>query len=279
MSIPKILHYVWVGPQPLPESHARYIEGWRRVMPDWQIMAWTDADVDWSVRYLQQAYATRGWNRISNYLRARALHEHGGFYLDTDVELLRPLDPLVEEDAVLGFQRVEPCSSWVNGAVFGARRGHGFTTRLIEAYEREMPGWRRMGDSHGPGLITRLLRDAGLKTYTPEPQRVAGVTLGPVEWFYPRPLGDRYQPELIGPGSFAVHHWYGTVGTFRPLTKRQKLRVACAVVAPRVTAGIVRREVEAERLALGAPRPAAAATTAASPVSGTPRHVAAKAPA
>ena len=93
MRIPPILHFVWVGPGPMPTEHRGYIEGWRRVMPDWPIKAWTDAEIDWSVRYLQQAYATRGWNRISNYMRMRALYEHGGFYLDTDVELVKPLDP------------------------------------------------------------------------------------------------------------------------------------------------------------------------------------------
>jgi hypothetical protein len=251
MSIPKILHYVWVGPQPLPEAHARHIEGWRRLMPGWRIMPWTEADIDWSVRYLQQAYATRGWNRVSNYLRAQALQAHGGFYLDTDVELLRPLDPLTGEAAVLGFQRVAPCRSWVNGAVFGASPGHPFTARLLRAYQREMPGWRRMGDGHGPGLITRLLREAGLAGYATTPQRIAGVTLGPVEWFYPHGWGEPYRPDRIGPESFAVHHWHGTVGAFRPLTAREAFRVVGTILAPRTAAALVRRQVAAERAAPG----------------------------
>lgn len=247
MSIPRILHYVWVGPHPLPEAHVRFIEGWRRLMPDWRLCVWTDADIDWSVRYLQQAYATRGWNRVSNYLRAWALYRHGGFYLDTDVELVRPLDPLCGEEAVLGFQHVEPSRSWVNGAVFGAEPGHPFTARLLDAYGREMPGWRRMGDGHGPGLITRLLREHGLCRYTTEPQRVAGVTLGPVEWFYPCAWGERFRPERVRPETFAVHHWYGTVGAFRPLTARERLRAACAILVPRAAAAVMRRRVEDER--------------------------------
>jgi len=266
MNIPRILHYVWVGPQPVPEAHLAFIDGWRRVMPGWRIMAWTDADLDWSERYLQQAYATRGWNRVSNYLRARVLHDHGGFYLDTDVELVRPLDPLCDEDAVLGFQQVEPCRSWVNGAVFGARPGHPFTARLIEAYRREMPGWRRMGDGHGPGLITRLLRDAGLVRYASVPQRIAGVTLGPVEWFYPYGWREGFRPEHVRPETFAVHHWYGTVGTFRPLTVRERLRAVSAVLAPRPAAMLMRWRVEEERRRLtGQPRSPAAGPRAEAP--------------
>lgn len=245
--IPRILHYVWVGPGTMPEDHQRYIEGWRRVMPDWQVMAWTDAQIDWSKRYLQQAYATRGWNRISNYMRMHALHAHGGFYLDTDVEVLRRLDPLRGERAVLGFQETRPGPSWVNGAVFGAEPGHPFVGRLLHALAEEMPGWRRMGDGHGPGLITRLLREEGLAHYTGRPQAVAGVTLMPVDRFYPFHWTESFSPACITPDTYAVHHWEGGWGRHRPLTLPEKLRALAAVAAPRLAAAVMRRRIHAER--------------------------------
>jgi hypothetical protein len=247
MTIPKVFHYIWVGPSPMPDSHRRYIEGWRQLMPDWRVMAWTDADVDWSVRYLQQAYATRGWNRISNYMRMHALHTYGGFYLDTDVEILRPLDPLCHEHAVLGFQSVEPSPSWVNGAVFGAEPGHPFVGRLLRAFREELPGWRRMGDKHGPGLITRLLKDEGLSHYEDVPQRVAGVTLMPVNRFYPYPWDADFTPACITPDTFTVHHWEAGWRKERPLTMRETFRSLAAVIVPRLAAAAVRRRVAAER--------------------------------
>jgi hypothetical protein len=255
----------------MPEAHRRYIAGWRRLMPDWQVMAWTDADLDWSVRYVQEAYATRGWNRLSNYLRAWALHHHGGFYLDTDVELVRPLDPLLGEEAVLGFQCTEPGPSMVNGAVFGARPGHPFTARLLRAYQQEMPGWRRMGDGHGPGLITRLLRGAGLGPYSGAPQRVAGVTVGPVPWFYPYDWRESFTPECIRPETFAVHHWYGTVCAFRPLTPREQARAAFAVLAPGLAAARMRRHLARQAAPPLLPPPSAAEAAADSgPIAGSP---------
>lgn len=245
--IPRILHYVWVGPGPLPEDHRRYIEGWRRLMPDWRVMAWTDAEIDWSQRYLQQAYATRGWNRISNYMRMHALQAHGGFYLDTDVELLRRLDPLRGARAVLGFQEARPGPSWVNGAVFGAEPGHPFVARLLRALAEEMPGWRRMGDGHGPGLITRLLRAEGLVRYTGAPQVVADVTLMPVDRFYPYHWTEGFTPDCITPDTFAVHHWEAGWGRHRPLTMPETLRALAAVAAPRLAASVMRRRIDAER--------------------------------
>ncbi|MGG5822658.1 glycosyltransferase [Falsiroseomonas sp. HW251] len=231
----------------MPAQHRQFIETWRQQMPDWPIMAWTDADIDWSVRYLQQAYATRGWNRISNYMRMHALNRYGGFYLDTDIELLKPLDPLREERAVLGFQVAEPSDSWVNGAVFGAEPGHPFVRRLLRAFHEEMPGWRRMGDSHGPGLITRLLRDEGLSRCTGAPQHVAGVTLMPVDRFYPYHWTESFTPACITPNTFAVHHWEHGWGGQRPLTARETLRALAAATMPGPAAALARRRIASEK--------------------------------
>jgi mannosyltransferase OCH1-like enzyme len=246
----------------MPDDQAAYVEGWRRVMPDWTVMAWTDAEIDWSVRYLQQAYATRGWNRISNYMRVRALHEHGGFYLDTDMEMVRPLDPLRGERTVLGFQSVEPGPSWVNGAVIGAEPGSAFTARALRAYHEEMPGWRRMGDAHGPALLTRLLREMGLERYEGAPQRVGEVTLLPVDRFYPYHWTERFTPDCVTPDTFGIHHWEGSWGKHRPLTFPETLRALAAAAAPRLAAAVARRALRREgasRAAASRPRPPAGA--------------------
>ena len=238
--IPKALHYVWFGPRRLPEEFARFIEGWRRVQPDWQIVAWTDKDLDWSSRYINQAYATQGWTRLADYMRVHILYHHGGFYLDTDVDLLRSLDPLRAHDVVLGFQSVERIPSWVNNAVIGARPRHPFIGRWLRAFQERMPGWRRMGDAHGPGLLTRLLEEEGLDGERADaPRQVGEVTLLPPEYFYPYSWTERYSPECLTPRTFAVHHWSGTDAGFRPLNAAEKLRAIAACAAPRLTASIV----------------------------------------
>jgi hypothetical protein len=248
--IPPILHYVWFGPRSVPREHQRFIEGWRRLMPDWRIMGWTDGDIDWSVRYLRQAYATRGWTRLADYMRVYALYRHGGFYLDTDIELLSPLDPLCDERVVLGFQTVERTPSWVNNAVIGAEPGHPFLARWLRAFEETMPGWRRMGDAHGPGLVTRLLEAEGLDgERATEPRRVGDVLLLPPEGFYPHHWTQTFSAEYVTPATFAVHHWGGAESGHRPLTFGQKIRAISAWAAPGLAAAAMRRRVGAERRA------------------------------
>jgi mannosyltransferase OCH1-like enzyme len=256
MGIPCILHYVWVGPRPLPERDRGFIDDWRRLMPGWRVMAWTEAEIDWSVRYVQHAYATCGWNRVANYLRMQALHAHGGFYLDTDVELLRPLDPLRGHAAVLGFQERQVGPSCVNNAVIGAVPQHPFIAAALETYRCRMPGWRRMGDAHGPGVVTRLLMERGLRHYSDEPQLLGEVTLMPVDRFYPYHWTEPFTPECVTPHTFAVHHWEASWKAPHRLTPRIALRALAALAAPHLAAWATHRRVTAARnLPAGPVRP------------------------
>lgn len=246
--IPRLLHYVWFGPKPLPAIYRAYIEGWRRLLPGWDVMAWREPDLDWSSRYINEAYATRGWTRLADYMRVHALHRFGGFYLDTDMELLRPLEPLRDAEVVLGFQNRLRTPSWVNNAVIGATPGHPFLARWLSAFGTRMPGWRRMGDAHGPGLVTRLLEEDGLDNAPAlAPRKVGAVTLLPPDRFYPFPWTERFTPGCVGPETFGVHHWGGTAAGYRPLTPGETLRALGAMAAPRLAASVMRLRFQAER--------------------------------
>ena len=251
--IPAILHHVWFGPKPMPPAYSAYIAGWRRLSSGWTVMGWTERDLDWSSRYVNEAYATRGWTRLADYMRVHALHRFGGFYLDTDMELIRRLDPLRDARVVLGFQSRGRTPSWVNNAVIGAAPGHPFLGRWLQAFEDRMPGWRRMGDAHGPGLVTRLLEAEGLDaTPADAPRQVGEVTVLPPDRFYPYPWTGHYTPGCVTPDTFAVHHWGGGEGRHRVLTPAETIRALGAMAAPRLAAALMHRRLEAERRRAGA---------------------------
>src|SRR5882672_9752091 len=88
--IPKKIHYVWVGPKPIPGGARRFIAGWRALNPDYEIIRWDESNIDFSSPFVRSAYAVGAWNRVANYARADVLLKHGGVYLDTDIELRRP---------------------------------------------------------------------------------------------------------------------------------------------------------------------------------------------
>jgi len=208
MSIPKIVHYVWVGPRALPQEEQRRVAKWRELLPDWEFRLWDNDALDFSSPYLRMTFAVRAWSRISDYIRMDALTKFGGVYLDSDVELVRPLDPLLDRAAFLGFQAGDEMSwEMVNGAVFGAQRGHWLPRLIRTMFDEKFDGRVDVGARSGPGLLTEILREHGLSGYSDTPVDVKDVTIFPKRYFYPYNWEEAYSPAVITPDTFAVHHW------------------------------------------------------------------------
>src|SRR5687768_11037639 len=93
--IPKIIHYVWVGPAPFPDDALERVEAWRRLSPDYEFKLWHEGTIDFTPRFIRQAYGVGAYNRVANYARFAALERFGGIYMDHDVELLKSFDPML----------------------------------------------------------------------------------------------------------------------------------------------------------------------------------------
>jgi len=211
MAIPKIIHYVWVGPKPLPEEDRRRVEQWRARFPDWEFRFWNNDTVNFNSSYLSQAYSVRAWNRVSDYTRMDALTRFGGIYLDTDVDILHPFDPLLANTAFLGCQMGdERPDVMVNGAVFGAEPGHWLPSTIRDIFDKQMDGRKNIDSFAGPGLITKVLRENGLGRYSDEIVHVRDVTIYPKRFFYPYSWLEQYSPEVVTPDTIAVHLWAET---------------------------------------------------------------------
>ena len=109
MSIPKIIHYCWFGGKPKPELAEKCIKSWKKHCPDYQILEWNEDNFDVAAApaYVQQAYGCKRWAFVSDYVRLKALTEMGGVYMDTDVEVVKPLDPYLKHEAFAGFERFD----------------------------------------------------------------------------------------------------------------------------------------------------------------------------
>jgi len=92
--IPKIIHLRWFSGEEYPKMIKRCLKSWKRHLPDYQIRLWDESNFDISQAplFVRQAYNAKKWAFAADYIRCWALYNYGGVYLDTDVEVLRPLD-------------------------------------------------------------------------------------------------------------------------------------------------------------------------------------------
>ena len=124
--IPKVIHYMWLGKKEIPATLQKCIDTWKRYCPDYEIVQWNEDNYDVNkVIYMQEAYSRGAYGFVPDYARLDILFQHGGFYLDTDVELLRSLDEMRYQSAFCGVEKWQVlnfggCSGAVKGnAIIG----------------------------------------------------------------------------------------------------------------------------------------------------------------
>lgn len=135
VKIPKIIHYCWFGKGNKPSIIKKCIKSWHKFCPDYHIIEWNESNFDVESNiYCKTAYEAKKWAFLSDYVRLKVLYEYGGIYMDTDVELIRPLEHFLIYNCFLGFQHEKYVS---NGLVTGVIPGHPFIARNLEIYENK----------------------------------------------------------------------------------------------------------------------------------------------
>lgn len=101
--IPKIIHYIWLGGNPIPKQIQECIDSWKEVMPDFQIIRWDEGKIEeLDSVFVKEAIAVKKWAFASDVIRLWALYKYGGIYLDTDVKVMKSFEPLLSEHAFIG---------------------------------------------------------------------------------------------------------------------------------------------------------------------------------
>ncbi len=131
MGIPKKIHYVWIGGKEKSKDIRRCMETWKKHLGGYEIFEWNESnfDVD-SNKFVKQAYEQKKWAYVSDYIRAYAVYNFGGIYLDTDVVVLDDLTQFLDNKAFVGFEN----SFYPFTAVFGAEAGHPFVKDMLDYY-------------------------------------------------------------------------------------------------------------------------------------------------
>ena len=104
--IPKIIHYIWLGGKPLPKIAEKCIASWKKYCPDYEIKRWDESNLDLDkYQFVKDALEAKKYAFASDVLRSDILYNNGGIYFDIDVELLKPIDDILNGvDCVMGFE-------------------------------------------------------------------------------------------------------------------------------------------------------------------------------
>lgn len=204
--IPKKIHYCWFGGQPIPKRLQKYMDSWKKYCPDYEIIRWDESNYDVAkCNYTEQAYNAEKWAFVSDYARLDVVHEHGGIYLDTDVELIRNLDELLSYDLYCGFESEQYVAL---GLGFGAVSGHPLLERFMRTYENtNFINDGEINYTTCPVYQSKDLEEEGF-VMNGKYQEVNGIAIFPCDVFAPR--GKYGFPGEIIERTYSIHHYEAT---------------------------------------------------------------------
>lgn len=178
--IPKTIHYCWFGRGPKPPIAQKCIASWKKFCPDYEIIEWNEDNFDVNKNgYTRMCVREKKYAFLSDYVRLLVVAEHGGVYFDTDVELIRPIDHLLAQEAFFGFETPEYVAS---GLGFGSVAHGAAVEAMLAEYDPLLSGTD--GTRGCPRLNTAALLKLGLRPDGSR-QMVAGALILPVDCLNP----------------------------------------------------------------------------------------------
>jgi len=203
MSIPKIIHYCWFGTKPMPENEAKYVSGWKKILPDYDFKLWNEQNFDVnSTKFTKQVASARKWGFIVDYIRAYAIFNYGGIYLDTDVEVIKSFDDLLDNVCFAGFQeefRINP------GCAFGGEKGCRIALEIMNYYRNyKFIKWNgSLNLTTSSVILSKILKKYGVKPDN-KYQKLPEITIYPNDYFSPK-LHSTGQT-TISENTYSIHH-------------------------------------------------------------------------
>lgn len=191
MMTPKIIHYCWFGPKPIPELEQQCIASWKKYLPDYELKFWNESTFDLSSAplFARQAYEHKKYAFVSDYVRMKVLYEYGGLYLDTDLEILKPLDGILKPGAnVMGFENHHHLGT----AILWFAPKNDIIKSVLAYYETHpfVDKNNRLDIIANVTILTDVLKTHGM-TVNGEHQTVGDIDICKREVFYPKKISSK----------------------------------------------------------------------------------------
>lgn len=206
--IEKRIHYCWFGSKLMPELEKKCIESWKKYLPDYELFLWNEDSFDiQSHQFVKEAYEAGQYAFVTDYVRFYALYRHGGIYMDTDVEVIKPLDKFLIEEFFIGLEKPDS----IQTGVIGSKSKNLFIKRILDLYDNQkfVLDNGKFNMIPNPKLITPiLLEEYGLVPENVYQNLLNEVTVYPTDYFCAK---DYRTGRLdINDNTHTIHHFSGS---------------------------------------------------------------------
>ncbi len=200
-TIPKVIHYFWFGRKHKNDLIKKCIESWHNTCPDFIIKEWDEDNYDVNSHpFSKKMYSEKHFAFVADYARLDILEQEGGFYLDTDMLLLKSLSPFIDNECVLGEE--EP--GIISAGMIGAVAHHPYIKKAKEYYD---------------GTKTVVTIPRALTKIFSEFEEKGSIKVCPPHYFYPfdQKSIKSYKGHQMPDDVYGVHLWNYSWG--HPLNK------------------------------------------------------------
>lgn len=205
MSIPKTIHYFWFGGKELPELALKCIKSWKKYCPDFKLKLWNESNFDiHCCKFVEEAYNAKKWAFVADYARFWVLNKEGGVYLETDSELLKPINEFLDSGMFLGLGKDN-----VTLSIIGCEKNHSLSTKVLEYYETH--SFKNSNNSYNMLPINNIVNNILLEYYGLERKNELqylkdNVRVYPTKYF----LTDWTYGDLYSPDRYVFHYGEGS---------------------------------------------------------------------
>ncbi len=204
--IAKKVHYIWLGGKQKNKLAQICLLTWKNVMPDYDIIEWNENNLDLDKIAQENQFFAECRKRnlyafMADYLRIKILYEHGGIYIDTDVQAIKPLDDLLHRDILLGYEEytLEKHLEQIGTGLMGAEKENWFIKKIFDFYNNEIMNTDLF---IVPDIMTRKYNEL-------TKEEKSKIEILPKEYFAPLDSGGckHFSDDIIGENTYTIH-WF-----------------------------------------------------------------------
>lgn len=202
----KIIHICWFGGNKKPAKFKKYLKTWKKYLPDYEVMEWNEDNFDVNLTpFSSEAYKNKKWAFVSDVARIYALKEYGGVYFDTDIEVIKKIDNILENDIWLGRED----ENFLATAMIGVKeKNNKHVNNIWNIYENAKFNKEDLYSVTSPKILTEYFKGVGLKTGDENQILEDDIHIYAKEFFNPKTYDGSNQ--VFTDNTAIVHHFDAT---------------------------------------------------------------------